>query len=159
MDFYFTDVFEKVYYVLMTIGCFLWFRYLYLKESNKKIGLTAHFVIAISMGLRFFVVADSCLFGGEVPAYAILIFGIPSGIALLTEVVLINHRLHREIEIKYKNLLLVMNCAVSGVIAVYSIFFILLPLGELSLEDIMAVLFYTGVAGTFGSIAWKERGR
>ncbi len=159
MDFYFTDVFDSVYYALMPIGCFLWFIYLYLKENYKKIGLVAHIVIAISMGLRFFVVADSCLFGDEVPAYTILIFGMPSGIALLTEVVLIIHRLHREIKIKYKNLLLVMNCAVSGVIAVYSSFFILSSYGELRLEDIMAVLFYIGVAGTFGSIAWKERGR
>lgn len=159
MAFYLTDVFDSVYYILLPIGCFLWFIYLCLKESNEKIGLTAHFVIAISMGLRFFVVADSCLFGGEVPAYTILIFGLPSGIALLTEVVLIIHRLHWEIEIKYKNLLLVMNCAVSGVVATYSIFFILPSYGELRLEDIMAVLFYIGVAGTFGSIAWKERGR
>lgn len=53
MDFYFTDVFDSVYYALMPIGCFLWFIYLYLKENYKKIGLVAHIVIAISMGLRF----------------------------------------------------------------------------------------------------------
>ena len=140
-DFYYVDLYNILYCLLMLAGSIAWL--IYIKNRREKACLTAHVIITFAVMMNWMDMLEDFVFGIDGGTSGI-IYTIPAFIPIMSEMVLITSKYK---EVKYKNVIVVVNTIIKIFIGAVMLILIL--------SDWYGV-FGVGVSITFVVIMLKE---